>query len=107
MDGSTRIAGFAKRIVELNGHGPGGSGKISVVVGKVEELPELPGAEQKVDIIVSEWMGYALLFETMLDSVFAARDRWLRPGGAMMPDRASLFVAAGNAGTGPRPSSSR
>lgn len=29
----------------------------------------------QVDVIVSEWMGYTLLFETMLDSVLYARDR--------------------------------
>ena len=31
----------------------------------------------QVDIIVSEWMGYALLYESMLDSVLFARDKWL------------------------------
>ena len=30
----------------------------------------------QVDVIVSEWMGYALLFESMLDSVLYARDRY-------------------------------
>ena len=29
----------------------------------------------QVDVIVSEWMGYALLFESMLDTVLYARDR--------------------------------
>lgn len=29
----------------------------------------------QVDVIVSEWMGYALLFESMLDSVLHARDK--------------------------------
>ena len=29
----------------------------------------------QVDVIVSEWMGYALLFEAMLDTVLYARDR--------------------------------
>ncbi len=38
-------------------------------------------------------MGYALLFETMLDSVLAARDRWLAPGGVVLPDLATVFVA--------------
>ena len=33
-----------------------------------------------MDVLVSEWMGYALLFESMLDSVLVARDRFLRPG---------------------------
>ncbi len=41
---------------------------MSIVQGKMEELQELDGLQQ-VDVIVSEWMGYALLFETMLDTV--------------------------------------
>lgn len=36
-----------------------------------------------VDVIISEWMGYFLLRESMFDSVICARDRWLRPDGAM------------------------
>jgi protein arginine N-methyltransferase 3 len=44
-------------------------------------------------MIVSEWMGYALLFESMLDSLLAARDKWLAPGGAVLPDRATIWVA--------------
>lgn len=45
--------------------------------GKIEEI-KLPC---KVDIIISEWMGYFLLYEAMLDSVLVARDRFLVPGG--------------------------
>lgn len=51
------------------------------------ELPE------KVDVIVSEWMGYFLLRESMVESVLLARDRWLRPGGVMYPSHARLLVA--------------
>ncbi|THG18367.1 hypothetical protein TEA_003346 [Camellia sinensis var. sinensis] len=40
--------------------------------GKVEEI-ELPVAQ--VDIIISEWMGYFLLFENMLNTVLYARDK--------------------------------
>ncbi len=40
---------------------------------------------EKVDIIVSEWMGYFLLYESMLDTVLLARDRWLAPGGRGAP----------------------
>ncbi len=29
----------------------------------------------QVDVIVSEWMGYGLFFECMLDSVLHVRDR--------------------------------
>lgn len=47
---------------------------ITVIKGKVEEI-ELPVAQ--VDIIISEWMGYFLLFENMLNTVLYARDKWL------------------------------
>lgn len=36
---------------------------------------------EKVDIIVSEWMGYCLLYEAMLDSIVWARDRYLASDG--------------------------
>ncbi|KAK9430492.1 S-adenosyl-L-methionine-dependent methyltransferase [Lipomyces doorenjongii] len=58
--------------------------------GKIEEI-RLPVA--KVDIIVSEWMGYALLYEAMLDSVLVARDKYLAPGGLMVPSEVRLLVA--------------
>ena len=34
----------------------------------------------EVDIIVSEWMGYYLVHESMLNTVIYARDKWLKPG---------------------------
>jgi len=37
---------------------------------------------EQVDVIVSEWMGYFLLYESMLDSVIWARDKYLAPGGS-------------------------
>ena len=43
----------------------------------------------QVDIIISEWMGYALLYESMLDTVLVARDKWLQPDGIIMPDKVS------------------
>lgn len=66
---------------------------ISMVKGKVEEV-ELPDGIEKVDIIISEWMGYCLFYESMLDTVLYARDKWLKPDGLMFPDRATLFVCA-------------
>lgn len=47
---------------------------ITIFKGKVEEV-ELP--VDKVDIIVSEWMGYSLFYESMLNTVIFARDKWL------------------------------
>ncbi|KAF7813912.1 Protein arginine N-methyltransferase 1.1 [Senna tora] len=66
----SHMADMAKEIVEANGL----SNVITVLKGKIEEI-ELPVA--KVDIIISEWMGYFLLFENMLDTVLYARDKWL------------------------------
>lgn len=87
-----------------------------------------------MDIIISEWMGYFLLYESMLDTgkdawfwfvgttagagrssdptqnpllntpsiptpttyptVLFARDKWLVPGGMILPDKATLYVCA-------------
>lgn len=47
---------------------------ITVLKGKIEEI-ELP--VPKVDVIISEWMGYFLLYENMLDTVLYARNKWL------------------------------
>lgn len=66
---------------------------IKILRGKVEEL-ELPDGVDKVDIIISEWMGYCLFYESMLDTVLYARDKWLRSDGLMFPDRATLFLCA-------------
>ena len=64
---------------------------ISLVKGKLEEA-ELP--IQQFDIIISEWMGYFLLYESMLDTVLLARDKYLKPDGLIFPDHASMFLAA-------------
>ncbi len=64
---------------------------ITLVKGKLEDT-ELP--IKQFDIIISEWMGYFLLYESMLDTVLEARDRYLKPGGLIFPDHATLYVAA-------------
>ena len=48
--------------------------KITFIRGVVEEV-DLP--VDKVDVIISEWMGYFLFYESMLDTVIFARDKWL------------------------------
>ena len=68
----------------------GFSDTITCLRGKIEEV-NLP--VDKVDIIVSEWMGYCLLYEAMLDSVIWARDRYLRPDGLMVPSHMNMWVA--------------
>ncbi|KAJ2160403.1 hypothetical protein GGF46_002293 [Coemansia sp. RSA 552] len=66
-------------------------GTITLLKGRIEEL-ELPVA--RVDIIISEWMGYFLLFEAMLDSVLVARDRYLAPGGLLAPSASYIYLTA-------------
>jgi type I protein arginine methyltransferase len=76
----------AKEIVERNGM----SSKITLLQGKMEEV-KLP--YEKVDIIISEWMGYFLLYESMLDTVLYARDKYLNKDGLIFPDKATIFMA--------------
>jgi len=65
--------------------------RVELVRGRLEEV-ELP--LQQYDLIVSEWMGYFLLYEGMLDSVLQARDRYLAPGGSLLPNRVNIQLAA-------------
>uniref|UniRef100_A0A914X0E4 Arginine methyltransferase 1 n=1 Tax=Plectus sambesii TaxID=2011161 RepID=A0A914X0E4_9BILA len=68
---------------------------ISIVHGKVEDIVTLPDGIEHVDVIISEWMGYCLFYESMLNTVIYARDKWLRKEtGVLFPDRAQLFVCA-------------
>ena len=76
----------AREIVAVNGM----KDKITLLQGKMEEV-DLPFP--KVDIIISEWMGYFLLYESMLDTVLYARDRYLVKGGLIFPDRATIYMA--------------
>ena len=76
----------AREIVKVNGM----ADKITLIQGKMEEI-ELPFP--KIDIIISEWMGYFLLYESMLDTVLYARDKFLVKDGLIFPDKATIFVA--------------
>lgn len=62
---------------------------LQVVYSKVEDVT-LP---YQVDIIVSEWMGFYMLHESMLDSVLVARDRFLKPDGLMFPSHCTLYAS--------------
>ena len=79
-----------ERIVKQNNY----NNVISVVYGKVEDV-KIDGLTQ-VDIIVSEWMGFYLLHESMLTSLIAARERWLSPDGLMVPAVASIYACPVN-----------
>jgi SAM-dependent methyltransferase len=79
------VARFARQIVADNGL----TGRVTVFQGEMEDqaLPE------KVDVIVSEWLGGYGVDENLLPIVIQARDRWLKPGGIMIPGIISSWMA--------------
>lgn len=78
------IIDVAKQLVIANDL----SGQVDCFTGKIEEI-ELPG---KVDVIISVFTGNFLLTEDLLPSLFYARDKYLNPGGRLIPDRATMDV---------------
>mmetsp|Transcript_50295 Transcript_50295/g.151416 ORF Transcript_50295/g.151416 Transcript_50295/m.151416 type:complete len:353 (-) Transcript_50295:196-1254(-) len=98
----TDMAKHAQSVMEANGV----ADVVTVIQGAVEEI-ELPleehcleaegderGDHRVVDIMISEWMGYFLLRESMLDSLIRARDKFLKPRtGHMLPSHATMYVA--------------
>lgn len=97
----------AMDIVRENGH----QDKITLIKGRLEDVRQLDG--EKFDVIVSEWMGYFLLYEGMLDSVIDARkrydnpmasrymysydffyNRYLSEGGHVLPNRCTMHLVA-------------
>ncbi|CAJ1933017.1 unnamed protein product [Sphenostylis stenocarpa] len=79
------IALQANEVVKANNL----SDVVVVLHGRVEDVE----IDEEVDVIISEWMGYMLLYESMLGSVINARDRWLKPGGLILPSSATLYMA--------------
>ncbi|XP_026279262.1 histone-arginine methyltransferase CARMER isoform X1 [Frankliniella occidentalis] len=81
---ASSMAQHAEQLVRANNL----ADRISVVAGKIEEI-DLP---EKVDVIISEPMGYMLFNERMLESFLHAK-KWLKPDGKMFPSRGDLHVA--------------
>lgn len=65
------------------------NGKIEVVQAKIEE-PNLP--IPKVDILISEPIGVLLVHERMIESFLCARDRYLKPGGVVLPASGQIHL---------------
>ena len=76
------IGMLSKRIAKANGL----EDRVTCVSDRAQEL-ELP---EKVNVIVSVFTGNFLLTEDLLPSLFLARDRFLAPGGTLLPDRARM-----------------
>ncbi|TMS35290.1 hypothetical protein L596_002723 [Steinernema carpocapsae] len=84
---ASSMAAHCKELVKANKL----QGKIIVVPGRIEEV-NLP---EKVDMIISEPMGYMLVNERMLESYMHGK-KFLKPGGKMFPSRGDLHVALFN-----------
>lgn len=65
--------------------------KITVIHSKVEEIDV--NNFEKVDVIISEWMGFYLVHEGMLDTVLFARDNFLKENGILFPSIAKLYAS--------------
>jgi SAM-dependent methyltransferase len=79
----SRMLSTAKIIFEENG-----CKRIETVFGEGDTV-ELPS---QVDVIISEWMGHFLFAERMLEPLIRLRDKFLRPGGLIIPARCSLHI---------------
>jgi len=82
---ASSIHSIARDVVIANGY----EDQIKVIAEMVEDL-DIP---EKVDLIVSEWMGTLLISEFMIESVIKARDKFLKSGGKLWPSRATLYIA--------------
>jgi protein arginine N-methyltransferase 1 len=82
---ATYIAQQAKRLAKHHGVGD----RVDVRQCYLEEV-DLP---ENVDIILSEFMGYFLLRESMFDTILHARDKYLKEGGAIFPSHCRMFIA--------------
>ena len=79
---------YAKKIVRANRYDKGTAYLIArqthhvflqvikIVKGKIEDIV-LPEGIQKVDVIIAEWMGYSLFYDSIIQSVIYARDKYL------------------------------
>ncbi len=113
IEACPKVGAIARKLLEAN---PELKKRITLWNCKVEEVPvlesdNLDGSEasssctpstktpkgivkQSIDVIVSEWMGFHLLHEGVLDTILFARDRFLKPDtGLIMPDTCEIFCA--------------
>jgi len=79
------VVQIAMEIARANGL----ADRIVVLEGRIEDV-ELP---EQVDLIISVFTGNLLYTEDLLPSLFHARDRYLKPGGHLIPDYAELLLA--------------
>lgn len=96
IDNSDILPTITSKIFEENGYNTTDGDKIQLIHGKMEDITT-DVIKEPVDIIISEWMGYALLFESMLPSVLYARDTFLKPTtGKLYPNDCKMYIEGAN-----------
>ncbi|KAI8901583.1 S-adenosyl-L-methionine-dependent methyltransferase [Globomyces pollinis-pini] len=90
---AVEASGMADKIQKLMDHTDLSNcwlkGKLTVIKSKIEEVDHC----DKVDTLISEPIGVLLVHERMIESYIVARDRFLKPGGAMVPSMGTIYVA--------------
>ena len=80
----TGIAALARQVVANNE----AESHVEIIQSNVENV-KLP---EKVDIIVSEWLGGYGVDENMLTPLLVARDLWLKPDGKILPNLVTAWM---------------
>ncbi|KAK1361667.1 hypothetical protein POM88_046141 [Heracleum sosnowskyi] len=83
---ATEITVQAQKVMEANNP----SQRVIILRGCMEDVE----IHEKVDVIVSDWMDQLLIYdyENLLGSILTARDRLLKPGGLIIPSRATVLA---------------
>jgi precorrin-6B methylase 2 len=76
------VISVTREIVKTNGL----DDRVVCLQGKIEKI-DIP---ERVDVIISVFTGNFLLGEDLLPSLFFARDRYLKPGGTLIPNAAVM-----------------
>ncbi len=79
------IAQTAANLVKANGL----SDRVKILRGPANAV----NLDERVDLLVSEWLGHMAFVENMLDDVIAARDQNLAADGRMLPARVDVMLA--------------
>ena len=85
---AVEASGMATKAAKL-ASGNGLDGVVEILHQRVEDVK----LDARVDVLISEPLGIALVNERMLESYLRARDSLLKPGGKMFPDKSELFAA--------------
>jgi hypothetical protein len=63
--------------------------RVVILQNRIEDVR----LEERADLIISVFTGNLLYSEDLLPSLFHARDKYLKPNGRLLPDRAQLWLA--------------